>query len=84
MAPANIRKEGSAYDLPLAIGIMASAKMVSEEKLSQYVIMGELGLDGSLQPIKGHFLLQLQPVLKILKDLSYQNKMHVKRQLLIN
>ena len=53
MAPANIRKEGSAYDLPLAIGIMASAKMVSEEKLSQYVIMGELGLDGSLQPIKG-------------------------------
>jgi len=53
MAPANIRKEGSAYDLPLAIGIMASAKMVSEEKLSQYVIMGELGLDGNLQPIKG-------------------------------
>ena len=53
MAPADIRKEGSAYDLPLAIGILASAGEVSEEKLSKYLIMGELSLDGSLQPIKG-------------------------------
>lgn len=53
MAPADIRKEGSAYDLPLAIGILASAGEVSDEKLSQYLIMGELSLDGSLQPIKG-------------------------------
>ena len=53
MAPADIRKEGSAYDLPLAIGILASAGEVSEEKLSRYLIMGELSLDGSLQPIKG-------------------------------
>lgn len=53
MAPADIRKEGSAYDLPLAIGIMASAKMMPDESLDKYVIMGELGLDGSLQPIKG-------------------------------
>lgn len=53
MAPADIRKEGSAYDLPLAIGILASAGEVAEEKLSQYLIMGELSLDGSLQPIKG-------------------------------
>ena len=53
MAPADIRKEGSAYDLPLAIGILASAGEVSDEKLSKYLIMGELSLDGSLQSIKG-------------------------------
>ena len=53
MAPADIRKEGSSYDLPLAIGILAAAKIVSEEKLSRYLIIGELSLDGSLQPIKG-------------------------------
>ncbi len=53
MAPADIRKEGSAYDLPLAIGILASAGEVLEDKLSKYLIMGELSLDGSLQPIKG-------------------------------
>ena len=53
MAPADIRKEGSAYDLPLAIGILASAGEIAEEKLSKYLIMGELSLDGSLQPIKG-------------------------------
>lgn len=53
MAPADIRKEGSAYDLPLAIGILASVGEVSEEKLPKFLIMGELSLDGSLQPIKG-------------------------------
>jgi len=53
MAPADIRKEGSAYDLPLALGILAASNQISDMKLSQYVIMGELSLDGSLQPIKG-------------------------------
>ena len=53
MAPADIRKEGASYDLPLAIGILASNQIVSDEKLSQYLIIGELSLDGSLQPIKG-------------------------------
>lgn len=53
MAPADIRKEGSAYDLPLAIGILASAGEVAQEKLANYLIIGELSLDGSLQPIKG-------------------------------
>ena len=53
MAPADIRKEGSSYDLPLAIGILASAEEVCSEKLSDYLIIGELSLDGSLQPIKG-------------------------------
>ena len=53
MAPADIRKEGSAYDLPLATGIMASVGELSTERLNDYVIMGEMGLDGSLQPIRG-------------------------------
>ena len=53
MAPADIRKEGSAYDLPLAIGIMAASEKIPAEELDKYVIMGELSLDGGLQPIKG-------------------------------
>ena len=53
MAPADIRKEGSAYDLPLAIGILAAAGTLSDECLSRFMLMGELSLDGSLQPIKG-------------------------------
>ncbi len=53
MAPADIRKEGSSYDLPLAIGILASVGEIKEDKLSKHLIIGELSLDGSLQPIKG-------------------------------
>lgn len=53
MAPADIRKEGSSYDLPLAIGILAASKVVSDEKLNKFLIIGELSLDGSLQPVKG-------------------------------
>ena len=53
MAPADIRKEGSAYDLPLAIGILAASEQIISEKLEQFVLMGELSLDGGLQPIKG-------------------------------
>ena len=53
MAPADIRKEGSAYDLPLAVGIMAASEQISADRLEQFVIMGELSLDGTLNPIKG-------------------------------
>lgn len=53
MSPADIRKEGAAYDLPLAIGVLASAEMISSERIGDYVIMGELSLDGSLLPVKG-------------------------------
>lgn len=53
MSPADIRKEGSAYDLPLAVGIMAASGMVDDALLSRYIIMGELSLDGSLLPVKG-------------------------------
>jgi magnesium chelatase family protein len=53
MAPADLRKEGSAYDLTLAIGILAASGQIKHEEVGQYLIMGELSLDGSLQPIKG-------------------------------
>ncbi len=53
MAPADIRKEGSAYDLPIALGIMAASGQLETGMLEQYVIMGELSLDGGLNPVKG-------------------------------
>ncbi len=53
MAPADIRKEGSSYDLPLAIGILAASNQISHQNLNDYIMMGELSLDGSLQPVKG-------------------------------
>lgn len=53
MAPADIKKEGAAYDLPLAIGFLAAEEEVQTKLLTQYLIMGELSLDGSLQPIQG-------------------------------
>ena len=53
MAPADIRKEGSAYDLTIAVGILAASEQIKSEKVGDYVIMGELSLDGGLQAIKG-------------------------------
>lgn len=53
MSPADLRKEGSAYDLTLAIGILAASNQIKAEDLEDYLIMGELSLDGTLQPIKG-------------------------------
>ncbi len=53
MAPADMRKEGSAYDLTLALGILTASNQIKSENIEKYIIMGELSLDGSLQPIKG-------------------------------
>ena len=53
MSPADIRKEGSAYDLPLAIGILGASDAIQTKKFEDYVMMGELSLDGSILPIKG-------------------------------
>ncbi|MBA5247055.1 YifB family Mg chelatase-like AAA ATPase [Marnyiella aurantia] len=53
MAPADLRKEGSAYDLSIAIGILASSDQIVSDNIADYIIMGELSLDGGLQPIKG-------------------------------
>lgn len=53
MAPADIRKEGSVYDLPIAIGIMAASEQIFNEELDKYIILGELSLDGDIQALKG-------------------------------
>ncbi|MBS1630450.1 MAG: YifB family Mg chelatase-like AAA ATPase [Bacteroidetes bacterium] len=53
MSPADIKKEGAAYDLPIAVGLMAASGEVPPDSFSDLVIMGELSLDGGLQPIKG-------------------------------
>ena len=53
MAPADIKKEGAAYDLPLAVGMLAANETITEEDVSQYIMMGELSLDGALRPVKG-------------------------------
>ena len=53
MAPADLKKEGTAYDLTIAVGILGAMGMVKADALEHYVIMGELGLDGTLRPIKG-------------------------------
>ena len=53
LAPAGLRKEGSSYDLPIAIGLLAAMGKVKPEHLSEYMLIGELGLDGKIQPVRG-------------------------------
>lgn len=60
MAPADIRKEGSAYDLPLAVGFLAATEQIDSSRLEKFIIMGELALDGSLNPIKGALPIAIQ------------------------
>ncbi len=61
LAPADIKKSGSAFDLPIAIGVLgASEQIEAPERLSDYVIMGELSLDGTIQPIKGALPIAIQ------------------------
>lgn len=67
MAPADIRKEGSSYDLPLAIGILASDEQISSERLDRFMMMGELSLDGSLVPLKGAL-----PIAVIAKEKGFE------------
>ncbi len=60
LAPADIRKEGAAFDLPMTIGILAASKQIPYEELSKFVMVGELSLDGSLQPVKGILSMVIQ------------------------
>lgn len=60
MAPADIRKEGAVFDLPIAIGVLAVSEQVNSEKLESFQMMGELSLDGKLQPVKGILPMVLQ------------------------
>lgn len=60
MAPADVRKEGAAYDLPLALGILAASGQVDAEELAKYIVMGELSLDGTIKPVKGCLPIAIQ------------------------
>ena len=60
MAPADIRKEGSAYDLPIALGILAATGQMKSETLGDYILMGEVALDGQLRPVKGALPIAIQ------------------------
>jgi len=60
MAPADIKKAGSAYDLPIAIGMLAATGQIPAAEIGEYIIMGELSLDGTVQPIKGSLPIAIQ------------------------
>ena len=60
MAPADIRKEGSSYDLPLAVGIISAAEMVSGKRIEGMLLTGELSLDGAVKPVRGVLPMALQ------------------------
>lgn len=69
MAPADIKKEGSAYDLTIAAGILAASGQMKSDKLGDSVIMGELSLDGGLQPIKGALPISIQALKEGFKNI---------------
>ena len=75
LAPADVRKEGSAYDLPIALSILAATKQIAADLLEEYMIIGELALDGSLRPIKGALPIAIQARREKMKGiiLPYQN-----------
>lgn len=60
LAPADIRKQGSAYDLPIAIGVLSSDGQVNNKEIESYIIMGELALDGTIRPIRGALPIAIQ------------------------
>lgn len=62
MAPADVRKEGSAYDLPIALGILSASNQIKATNIADYLIMGEIALDGSIRPIKGALPIAIQAV----------------------
>lgn len=73
MAPADIKKTGSAYDLPIAMGILAGSEQINHDLLDNYIIMGELSLDGSLNPIRGALSVALQSMREGFKGIILPN-----------
>ncbi|MGB5875171.1 MAG: YifB family Mg chelatase-like AAA ATPase, partial [Bacteroidota bacterium] len=69
LAPADIRKQGSAFDLPMAIGILAAGGQVAPDSLEEFVLVGELALDGSLRPVQGSLSVALETRKKRLKGM---------------
>jgi len=65
LAPADVQKKGPSFDLPIALGILASCGLLNQEKLSQSIIVGELSLDGSIKPVEG-----ILPIAELAKKLN--------------
>ena len=78
LAPADIRKEGSAYDLPIAIAILAASEQLSDERIADFVIMGELSLDGSVLPVRGALPIALEAKNRAFEELYYRPIMQQK------
>jgi len=74
LAPADTKKEGTALDLPLAVGIIAASGSISPSVLKDYLIIGELSLDGSLRPVRGILSTTIMAKDKDLRALYCQNK----------
>jgi magnesium chelatase family protein len=72
--PADLRKEGSAYDLTLTIGILVASEQIKAIDIDKYIIMGELSLDGSLQPIRGALPIAIKAKEEGLKAFFFQSK----------
>ena len=81
MAPADLRKEGAAYDLSIAIGILAASDQILAENIQDYIIMGELSLDGTLQPVRVFYQLLYRQEKRGLKESFFRNKIRVKQLL---
>ena len=81
LSPADIKKEGSAYDLPLAIGILAANGKVESEQLGKYMLVGELGLDGVCNPSVVRYPLPSKPAKRSTRDSSFPNRISAKRLL---
>ncbi|MCP3954632.1 MAG: YifB family Mg chelatase-like AAA ATPase [Desulfobacterales bacterium] len=60
LAPADIKKEGTGFDLPMALGILAATRLISQETVDRYLVMGELSLDGRVKPVKGSLPMALE------------------------
>ncbi|HEX8547271.1 MAG TPA: YifB family Mg chelatase-like AAA ATPase [Cytophagaceae bacterium] len=84
LAPADIRKEGSSYDLPIALGILAASGQMTDKNLDQYVIMGELSLDGELRPIKGVLPIAIEARKKGFKGLILPKQNEVEASIVNN
>ena len=79
LAPADLKKEGSSFDLPLAIAILAANEKMSYDRLREFMLVGELSLDGTLQPVRVCFLSLSRHVQRNLRESSYPKLMSTKQ-----
>ena len=82
LAPADVRKEGSAFDLPIAVGVMAATGQVLTENFDEMLMLGELALDGNIRPVPGCLPIAIAAKEQQLKGIMFPNRMPKRHQLL--